>query len=160
MKPETLTHTINPVYDKHSRILILGTFPSVKSREYGFFYGHPQNRFWKVLPAILNMPVPQTIAEKKELLLARHIALWDVLAACEITGAADSSIKNAVPNDFSRITKTAAIKQVFATGKTAQKLYQRFTGEPAVYLPSTSPANCRLSMEELLVAYSEILQYL
>ena len=146
-------HNIEPVFDARSRILILGSFPSVKSREAQFFYGHPQNRFWKVLAAVLDAPVPQSIEEKRTLLLTHGIALWDVIASCEITGSSDSSIKNAVPNDLSRIFDKADIRAVFCNGSTAGKLYQKYllsvTGINAAALPSTSPANAAWSLERL-----------
>jgi len=151
-----ISHEIEPIFSKDSRILILGTIPSPKSREQGFYYGHPQNRFWSVLSAVLNFSSPQSIDEKKQLLLSNHIALWDVLKSCEISGAADSSIKNAVPNDFDRIFNSSEIKQVFTTGQTAAKLYQKFTGKECICLPSPSPANCRISFEELVESYKQI----
>lgn len=155
-----LNHTIEPVFDKDSRILILGSFPSPKSREAGFYYGHAQNRFWKVLGAVLEEEFPDSTAGKKEILLKRHIALWDVLASCDIEGASDSSIRNPVPNDFKRIFTSAPIRAVFTTGKTAGKLYARFTGTNSIILPSPSPANCAMGMEKLISAYSAILPYL
>ena len=155
-----LTHPIPPVYDSHSRILILGSFPSVKSRETGFFYGHPQNRFWKVTAAVFEDEVPATIPEKKAFLLRHRIALWDVLAACEITGSSDASIKNAVPNDLSQILSTADIGQIFVNGRTAEKIYQKYTepltGRPCLCLPSTSPANAAWSVERLVMAWEVI----
>lgn len=147
-------HEIAPVYDEHSRILILGSFPSVKSRESGFFYGHPQNRFWKVMAGILNVPVPVTIEEKKKMLLDHRIAVWDVIASCRITGSSDSSIKDVVPNDFEKILSTAKIERICANGATAWKLYGKYvkksTGMEAVKLPSTSPANAAWSLERLI----------
>ena len=155
-----LTHPIPPVYDSHSRILILGSFPSVKSRETGFFYGHPQNRFWKVTAAVFEDEVPATIPEKKAFLLRHRIALWDVLAACEITGSSDASIKNAVPNDLSPILSTADIRQIFVNGRTAEKIYQKYTepltGRPCLCLPSTSPANAAWRLEDLIKAWEVI----
>ena len=155
-----LTHPIPPVYDSHSRILILGSFPSVKSRETGFFYGHPQNRFWKVTAAVFEDEVPVTIPEKKAFLLRHRIALWDVLAACEITGSSDASIKNAVPNDLSPILSTADIGQIFVNGRTAEKIYKKYTepltGRPCLCLPSTSPANAAWSVERLVKAWEII----
>ena len=136
-----LEHPFPPVFDQNSRILILGSFPSVKSREQGFFYGHPQNRFWRVTAAVMACPVPETIEEKHAFLLSNGIALWDVIAACEIENSADSSIRNAVANDLSRIFASADIHAVFTNGKTADRLYRKYIGENAVCLPSTSPAN-------------------
>ena len=157
-----LTHPIPPVYDSHSRILILGSFPSVKSRETGFFYGHPQNRFWKVTAAVFEDEVPATIPEKKAFLLRHGVALWDVLAACEITGSSDASIKNAVPNDLSQILSTADIGQIFVNGRTAEKIYKKYTepltGRPCLCLPSTSPANAAWSVKALTKAWEVIRQ--
>ena len=162
--PCRVVHEIPPVYDARSRVLILGTFPSPKSREYGFFYGHPQNRFWKVLAALFQSPVPQTNEQKRAFLLERRVALWDVLASCEIEGASDASIKNAVPNDLSPILQTARIRAICTTGAKAAALYKRHiqpvTGIPAVALPSTSPANCARSLESLCTSYRMILNFL
>ena len=137
-------HPIAPVYDAHSRILILGSFPSVKSREAMFFYGHPRNRFWTVVSTLLKVEEPVTVDEKKAVLLNSHIALWDVIASCDIYGSSDSSIKNAVPNDIGFIIKNSKIKRIFTNGATADKLYKKYilpaTGIEAVRLPSTSPA--------------------
>lgn len=148
-------HTLEPVFDENSRVLILGSFPSPKSRETGFYYGHKQNRFWRVLAAVLDEPVPQTNGEKKALVLKYRIALWDVCAECEIDGAADSSIKNVLVNDFSLITDKANIQAVFTTGKTANALYEKHTGKTALLLPSPSPANCAVSFDSLVKAYRE-----
>jgi hypoxanthine-DNA glycosylase len=140
-----ITHPFAPVYNKHSKILILGTMASPKSREYGFFYGHPQNSFWRVLAHIFDTGVPESIQDKKDFLLETKIALWDVLHSCKIIGADDSSIKNPVVNNFSVIFNNSEIKNVFTTGKTATKLYNKYcfsdTCIPAIYLTSTSPAN-------------------
>ena len=159
-----VSHTFAPVYDEHSEILILGSFPSIKSRENQFYYGHPQNRFWKLLARIFGEPVPESIEEKKSLLLRHGIALWDVVFTCDIKGSSDSSIKNAVPNDFSDILKAAPIRKIYTNGGTAYKLYHKYcekvTGFEAVKLPSTSPANCRVSYEELYEAYSVIQEYI
>lgn len=158
-----IIHPFPPVFDESSRVLILGSFPSPASRADGFFYLHPQNRFWPVLSAIMQVPLPQNNEERHNLLLRHHIALWDVLAACEITGADDSSIKNAVPNDLSPIFSAAKIQAVFTTGQAAFRLYKRFlpqTKFPAVALPSTSPANARMNLSALTEAYRVILPYL
>ena len=155
-----IEHEIPPLFDERSRVLILGSFPSPKSRETGFYYGHPQNRFWRVLSAVLNEEVPITTEEKKNLLLTHGIALWDVISSCEIRGAGDSTIKNASPNDFSVILSKADIRRVFTTGKTASALYKKFTGAESVSLPSPSPANCALSLEKLIEEYKKILPYL
>ena len=158
--PETVVHPIAPVYDENSRILILGSFPSVKSREEMFFYGHPQNRFWRVTASVFGAETPKTVAEKRELLLSHGIALWDVLASCEIEGSADSTIKNAVPNDISRVLKEAKIEKIFVNGKAAEKYYDKYMkkalGREAVCLPSTSPANAAWSTEKLIQAWKII----
>ena len=119
-------HTISPVYDNNSRVLVLGSFPSVKSREEGFFYGHKQNRFWKVLSNCFDCALPQTIDEKKKLLLSNGVALWDVIYSCDITGSSDSSIKNAVPNDISKILAAANIQKIITNGKKADTLYKKY----------------------------------
>lgn len=157
---ERVEHTIEPVFDECSEVLVLGTMPSPKSREVGFYYGHPQNRFWRVLAALFDESVPEDNAERTDLLLRHHIALWDVLASCDIEGASDASIVNAVPNDLGRILKSAPIGKVFCTGATSARLYHRLcepkTGVPAVRLPSTSPANAAWSLERLIGAYRPI----
>ena len=158
-----LVHPFPPVYDAKSEILILGSFPSVKSRENMFYYGHPQNRFWKVLADVLGEEFPQTVEERKRFLKRNHIALWDVLESCEIKGASDVSIRNARPNDMNRILQAADIRAIFATGAKAAQLYKKLCfpecGVEAVRLPSTSPANCGCSYEKLREAYSQICDY-
>ena len=155
-------HTITPVYNEHSEILILGSFPSVKSREACFFYGHPQNRFWKVLAGVFGEPVPQTVSEKKAFLLEHGIAVWDVIASCEIEGSSDSSIRNVIPNDVNRILSAASIRQIFVNGRKAEQLYNRYLkeslGREAVCLPSTSPANAAWSLEKLVAVWREGLE--
>lgn len=152
-----MKHTIPPVFDKNSKVLVLGSFPSPKSRETGFFYGHKQNRFWEVVAKVFEEPFPETIDERREFLLRNGIAMWDVCASCDIVGASDSSIKNVVPNNFSEIFKTADIRAVFCTGKTSHKLYTKLceeaTGIKAEYLPSTSAANRAGYDAEALVAH-------
>ncbi|MBQ6265725.1 MAG: DNA-deoxyinosine glycosylase [Clostridia bacterium] len=149
-----VVHNIPPVFDKNSETLILGSFPSVKSRESEFFYGHKQNRFWKVTAAVFGCDAPETIDKKKRFLLENHIALWDVIAQCEINGSSDLSIKNAVANDLDIILGTANIKNIFVNGKTAEKYYDKYLLEKtkikAVCLPSTSPANAAYSLEKLI----------
>lgn len=161
---EFVTHTFEPVFDQYSRVLVLGSMPSPKSREQGFYYGHPRNRFWPVLAKILGEKEPVTIEEKRQMALKNHIAVWDVLESCEIHGADDGSIKNPVANDMNRVLKQAPIQAVFTTGTKAGALYKRFcqekTGLKAISLPSTSPANCRMGMEELEVEYRKILAFL
>ena len=158
---ERVDHPFPPVVDENCRILILGSFPSVKSRAEGFFYGHPQNRFWRMLAAIYGEPVPTDIETKKALLLRHHIALWDVIASCEITGSSDASVKNAVPVDIERITGTANIKRVICNGNLAGKLYQRHLepviGLKANVMPSTSPANAAFSLDRLVSVWTDAL---
>lgn len=158
-----VNHTFPPVYHEESRVLILGTMPSPKSREQGFYYGHPRNRFWKVISQVCKEPCPVSIQEKRQLCLKHHIAVWDVLASCEIQGADDSSIKNPVPNDMDVILKAAPIQSVFTTGTKASDLYRKFcypqTGMKDIKLPSTSPANCSISYEKLLEAYLQIVTF-
>lgn len=153
-------HPIPPVYDSSSRILILGSFPSVKSREAQFFYGHPQNRFWKVLSGIFECECPNTVDEKKKLLIDNHIALWDTIKSCDIIGSSDSSIKNVVPNDFSEIFNTAGIAAVYANGAASYNLYKKYceakSGRAITKLPSTSPANAVYSLERLIREWSVI----
>ena len=153
-------HNIPPLYDKNSKILILGSFPSVKSREGQFFYHHPQNRYWKVIAAVLDCPVPETIEEKKRMILSNHIAMWDVIASCEITGSSDSSIKNVIPNDIGRLLVEASIEKIYTNGGTAHKNYQKYIkneiGVEDIQLPSTSPANAAWSLEKLIDAWAQI----
>ncbi len=157
-------HDIPPVYDEHSRVLILGSFPSVKSREQGFYYGHPQNRFWKVLARLTDEELPETVEEKKAMLLKHHIAVWDVIAGCTIEGSSDASIRDAVPNDISCILEAADIRGIFANGAKSAELYRKYiypeTGREAVKLPSTSPANASYSLERLTEAWREIAKLL
>lgn len=161
MDATTVTHEIQPVFDSRSRVLLLGTMPSPASREQGFYYGHPQNRFWRVLAAIFNEPAPRTIDEKRDMLLRHHIALWDVLASCEIEGASDASIRDAQPNDLARIFDAADIRAVFATGTKAGELYHKLVeptlGVPCTTLPSTSPANAKMKLDDLTDAYGKAL---
>lgn len=155
-----IQHPIAPVFDEHSEILILGSFPSVKSRENQFFYGHPQNRFWKVVAAVLGVEVPESIGEKRAMLLTGHIALWDVIASCDIDGSSDSSIRNVVPNDLDVILNHAGIRRIYVNGRTAEKYYNRYlrdrVGREAICLPSTSPANAGWSLERLTEAWRTI----
>lgn len=163
MEAGLVTHEFDAFFDKDSRVLILGTIPSPKSREQGFYYGHPQNRFWRVLADVLDEEFPQTVEERKGFLKRNHIALWDVLESCEIKGASDVSIRNARPNDMNRILQAADIRAIFATGAKAAQLYKKLCfpecGVEAVRLPSTSPANCGCSYETLREAYSQICDY-
>lgn len=160
---ERVNHQFPPVFDRNSRVLILGTMPSPRSREQGFYYGHPRNRFWPVLAEVLGEACPETVEEKKAMVLRHGIALWDVLASCEIRGADDASIRNPVANNMSEVMDHAHIRAVFATGTKAASLYRRFcrekTGMDIILLPSTSPANCRITQAELAEAYRRILPY-
>lgn len=153
-------HPFPPLYDAQSEILILGSFPSVKSREQQFFYGHPQNRFWRVTAAVCGDEIPVTVAEKRAFLLRHHIALWDVIAFCEITGSSDSSIRNVVPNDLTPILAAADIRQIYVNGGTAAKYYDRcqkpVLHRDAIRLPSTSPANAAWSLDRLIGAWTQI----
>lgn len=162
MEYEHIVHSFEPVYDKASEILILGTLPSVKSRENNFYYGHKQNRFWKVLATLLKEPVPDTIEEKKAMLLAHRIALWDVIQSCDIKGSSDSSIKNVQPTDIGMILEKTNITRIYANGNKAGQLYKRYqfpvTGIEATVLPSTSPANAAWSLDRLCEAWRVILE--
>ena len=156
-----VTHEFGPWYDKQSRVLILGSIPSPKSREAGFYYAHPQNRVWRVLPALFGeQPLIGDIAAQKEFLTRHHIALWDVLESCEIEGASDASIRNPVPNDMNIILQNAPIQAIFATGQKAGKMYKKYCqpqcSVPVTILPSTSPANCAVKLDALCEKYAVI----
>lgn len=159
-----VTHLFDPVFDKESRVLILGTMPSPKSRELGFYYGHPRNRFWPVMADVMGEGYPETTEDKISFCHRNRIAVWDVLKSCEISGADDNSIRNPVANDMDEILKKAPIQAIFGTGTKASVLYQKYcfpqTGIPIIKLPSTSPANCGTSYEKLLEAYKAIRTYL
>lgn len=152
-----ISHEIDPVFDERSRVLILGTMPSPRSREQGFFYGHPQNRFWKVLAAVVDEPIPESIPDKKRMLIAHGIALWDVLASCTIQGASDASIRDPRPNDLRLILDRANIQKIFCTGAKATQLYRKLCepelGIPCEQLPSTSPANAAAKLPQLIETY-------
>lgn len=158
-----INHPIKPVFDENSKILILGSFPSVKSREQLFFYGHPQNRFWRVTSSVFERDVPETIEGKCKFLLSCKIALWDVIASCDITGSSDSSIKNPIPNDIGLILESSDITKIFVNGKTAYKYYNKYIkdtlGIEAICLPSTSPANAAWSLKKLIEAWKVIREY-
>lgn len=158
MEYQHIDHMFEPVYNEQSRILILGSFPSVKSREQGFYYGHPRNRFWKVLAAVLEEPEPVHIDEKKRLLLSHHIALWDVIDSCDIRGSSDASIRNVVPAAVAELLPKTEIGRIYVNGQTAGRLYRRFlqeqTGVEARVLPSTSPANAAYSLQQLIDIWS------
>ena len=155
-----LNHPFGPLYDENSRVLILGSFPSVKSREQNFFYGHPQNRFWKVVSIIFEQSVPQTVEEKKQLILSSGLALWDSIASCEITGSSDSSIRNAQANDIRIILDSCNMERIYCHGRKSHELYKKYiepqTGREAVCLPSTSPANAQWTLERLIEEWSVI----
>ena len=154
-------HNIKPVSDRDSKILILGSFPSVKSREQVFFYAHPQNRFWKILAALFKEEVPENVEDKKEFLHRNHIALWDVIESCEITGSSDSSIRVLKVNDVSKILKDSKIERIFVNGKTAEKYYKKYLdeelNEKAICLPSSSPANAAYSLDKLIDCWKVVL---
>ena len=153
-----LQHPFGPLFNEDSRVLILGSFPSVKSREQNFFYGHPQNRFWKVIAAVNGQPVPQSIEDKKKLILTNGLALWDSIASCEIIGSSDASIKNARANDISIILDNCSIERIYCNGRKSHELYRKYiepqTGREAVCLPSTSPANAQWTLDMLIEAWA------
>lgn len=161
MNPAPQVHPIPPLFCAESRVLILGSFPSIASREAKFFYGHPQNRFWRVMAALTGRPVPQTVEDKTALILENGFALWDSIASCTVTGSSDSSIRDVVPNDLRAITDHAPIERIFCNGNTSLKYYRRYNepllGRPAVVLPSTSPANAAWSLQRLAEAWRVIL---
>lgn len=157
---ETVIHPLPPFFERDAEILILGTMPSPKSRELNFYYMHPQNRFWRVLADVFCEDFPKTLSERKALLRRNRIALWDVLASCEIRGASDATIRNPVPNDIEWLLTQAPIRRIYTTGKTAEKLYCKFLreslGRECILLPSTSPANCRMNYSELFAQYQQL----
>ena len=160
MQPQQIIHPIAPLYDKNSRILILGSFPSVKSREAMFFYGHPQNRYWKLMARLFDEEIPQTVEEKKVLVLRHHIAMWDTIRSCTIIGSSDSSIRDVVPNDLSVILDHSQVEKIFCNGAASYNLYTKYiyptTGIEAIKLPSTSPANAAFGMDRLEEAWKII----
>ena len=162
MKMSYEEHTFMPVYNKNSKILILGSFPSVKSREAGFYYYHPQNRFWKIIAALTEERIPETIEEKKKILLQHKIAIWDVIKSCEITGSSDSSIKDVMPADIESILQKSQIEKIYANGGKAYQLYMKYifpnTKQDIIKLPSTSPANASYSLECLLEIWKREIQ--
>ena len=156
---ELIAHPFEPVFDADSRVLVLGSFPSVASRAEGFFYGHPQNRFWRVMARVFGEDVPVSIEEKRDFLLRSHVALWDVTASCGVQGSSDASIRDAVPSDLSRIFSAARIARVFLNGKKAAALYKQFYGETGIgaeCLPSTSPANAAWTFERLVTEWQKV----
>lgn len=161
---ERVTHEFQPVFNRDSHVLILGTFPSVKSRQQQFYYGHPQNRFWRVTAALLKKEVPVTIEEKKKMLLDGHIAIWDVIDTCDIEGSSDSSIQQVKSHDIGGLLAQTSIRAVFANGDKACQLYRKYCMEQAgreiIRLPSTSPANAAWTLEKLIQAWSVIREYM
>lgn len=161
MEYERVMHTFEPVYDENSKILILGTMPSVRSREQKFYYGHKQNRFWQVIADITGSEVPQSIPEKKSMLLNNRIAIWDVVKECEIAGSSDASIRNVVVNDVAGLLKKSNIKKIAANGRKAAELYNRYlydmTGIEIIVMPSTSPANAACNLKKLCDFYKTLL---
>lgn len=159
-----VVHPFGPIFDGASRVLMLGTLPSPKARELGIPYGHPQNRFWPVLAALFDEPVPPSAEGKRELALRHHVAIWDVIGECDIEGASDASIRNVVPSDLSRVLDAAPIQAIFATGAKSGQLYRRYQepsiGRPITVLPSTSPANASFRLPDLIERYRVILRYL
>ena len=155
---QRILHPFGPLFGPESRILILGSFPSVKSREQNFFYGHPQNRFWKVIAALFDQPVPVTVPEKKELILGHGLALWDSIASCVITGSSDASIRDVRANDLRIILDSCPIERIYCNGRKSHEMYEKYIlpelGREAVCLPSTSPANAQWSLEKLTAAWS------
>ncbi|HCY06907.1 MAG: DNA-deoxyinosine glycosylase [Erysipelotrichaceae bacterium] len=162
-KHQTITHPLKPLFQADSKILILGSFPSVKTREYGFFYGHPQNRFWPLLERIFNVKLSIDIEERRAFLLKHNIAVYDVIYQCDIIGSSDASIQNVIPSDLSRIFNEADIKKVFCNGGTSYRFYKKYqekkTGFKAIQLPSTSPANARYSIDDLYSQWKIISKY-
>lgn len=161
-KYEHIIHPFPPLYNADSKILILGSLPSVKSREQMFFYGHPQNRFWKVISAVLQEETPTTIEEKRKMLLAHHVALWDTIYSCDIIGSSDSSIKNVVPTDLRTVVEQSKIQHIYCNGRTSGKYFEKYQqktlGMMAEVLPSTSPANAAFGLEKLTAIWSEALK--
>ena len=161
-KYQHVTHGFGPLYNKDSRILILGSVPSPASRQIGFYYGHPRNRFWGLLALLCGEEMPETIEEKKHLILSNHFALWDVIEECDIIGASDSSVRNVVPTDIPRILAETKIEKIICNGALSKKIYDKYqlrqTGIEAVKMPSTSPANAAWSMERLAQAWREAIE--
>lgn len=164
MKSETALHNIDPIWDENSKVLILGSFPSVKSREIQFYYSYKYNRFWNVISNVLKCDEPTTVQEKTSILLNNNIAVWDVVKSCEIIGSSDSTISNVKVNDLTKITNTANVKMIFTNGYKANELYNKYlyeiTGIKAIMLPSTSPANAKYSLDKLIDKWSILLKYL
>ncbi|NLM05819.1 MAG: DNA-deoxyinosine glycosylase [Tissierellia bacterium] len=161
---QTITHPLEPLFRDDSKILILGSFPSVKTREYGFFYGHPQNRFWLIMDKLFSVSLSKDIEERRNFLLRHKIAVYDSIFQCDIIGSSDSSIKNVIPSNLSEIFQVGDIKQVFCNGGTSYKYYKKYhakkSGIEGVQLPSTSPANARYSLDDLVAEWEQILEFI
>ncbi|MCR8968405.1 DNA-deoxyinosine glycosylase [Facklamia sp. 7083-14-GEN3] len=161
---QTIKHPLQPLYNEDSQILILGSFPSVKTRQYGFFYGHPQNRFWPLMGNLFKVELSTNIEERRNFLLKHRISVYDSIYQCDIVGSSDASIKNVIPSDLKVIFDKASIQQVFCNGATSYKYYQKYhakeTGIKGIKLPSTSPANARFRLDDLALEWKEILKYL
>lgn len=162
MEYRHIVHPFGPIFNEESEILILGSLPSVKSREINFFYGHPQNRFWKMLSAVVGEDVPDTIDAKREMILRHHLALWDSIKECDIKGSRDSSIRNAVPNNINEIIKGSKIRKIICNGKSSGEVYRKYilpdTGIDAVVMPSTSPANAACTLEQLVYEWGKVIR--
>ena len=159
---EHVTHGFAPVYDENSEVLILGSFPSVKSREGSFYYHHKQNRFWRLLAELTNDKIPETVDDKKKLILKNHLALWDVIESCDIIGSSDASIKNVCVTDIRKIIGSCRIKRIILNGKAAGRLFEKYQlsmleNIDYVILPSTSPANAACSFEQLMAEWGKYL---
>ena len=156
-----VVHTFGPIYNEESRILILGSIPSPASREVGFYYGHPRNRFWRVLAELFGVPLPETIEEKKTLVLSHGLALWDAIEECDIIGASDSSVKNVVPTEIPELLQQTQVEQILCNGALSKKIYDKYqlerTGMPALQMPSTSPANAAWSLDRLVEEWGKVL---
>lgn len=161
MSVQTVAHPLSPVWNENSRILILGSFPSVRSREAGFYYAHPQNRFWPLLARLFDEPLPQTTEDRRAFALRHGIALWDSIESCTITGSSDASIREAKPNDIARLIRQTGIQRIYCNGQQSYKLYQKYCagscGLNAIPLPSTSPANAAWTLDQLADAWKVIL---
>ena len=158
-----IVHPFGPLFDENSTVLILGSLPSVKSREQNFFYGHPQNRFWPLLAALFGEAAPQSVEEKRALALRNHVALWDTIYSCDIVGSSDSSIRSVVPTDLRPILAASGVKRIFCNGRTSGLYYKKHQEKvlhiEATVLPSTSPANAAWTMDRLMDAWRVILEY-
>lgn len=158
---EHVVHPFGPLYDSQSKVLILGSLPSLKSREQNFFYGHPQNRYWPLIARLFGQKTPQTVEDKKALVLSHNMAMWDTIYSCDIIGSSDSSIRNAVPTDLSAIINNSCVKHIFCNGNTSGSYYRKYQepllGIKAIVLPSTSPANAAWNFDRLFEAWKVIL---